>query len=159
MLAAALFSLTAAAGVSSAASCNAFPSGSTPPQGYGAAWNVLSSAKELLVSSDCSANSVTVSVGSGNANQYIYKIRYYYSNSSKEWIETPLEGTFVSGSTDWLQGSGSVTGSLPAYSPFYWVGYVCQWTGNPAQGGAGWKCGCRDQACTENFWQLQAIVI
>ncbi len=35
--------------------------------------------------------------------------------------------------------------------PSYVLGYHCSWTGS------GWKCGCRDQACTQSYWQIQSF--
>jgi hypothetical protein len=40
--------------------------------------------------------------------------------------------------------------AVPPSSP-YFVGYTCHWTGSA------WKCGCRDAACTQSFWQLQGV--
>lgn len=132
----------------SSVACDTYPSGSVAPTGYGASWNTLTSGKELLVYSDCQLP-MTFTVGSGAQNQYIYKLRYYYSTSQSQWVVTPLSGDEVSGSTDWLLGEGTVVGNQWPQNGLFWVGYVCQWTGSQ------WKCGCRDNACTTNFWQLQ----
>lgn len=132
--------------------CDQFPSGSAPATGYGASWNTLTSAREMLVTSNCTGSQVTFTVGSGAQNQYIYKARHFYKVETQEWIATELQGTFAEYSTDWLLGQGSLSGSVPTASPFFWVGYVCQWTGT------NWKCGCRDSACATNYWQLQGTI-
>jgi hypothetical protein len=31
------------------------------------------------------------------------------------------------------------------------LGYICSWTGSS------WKCGCRDSACTQSYWQIQSF--
>jgi hypothetical protein len=67
-----------------------------------------------------------------------------------------MTGTFVSGSTDWFSGKGTYTNNAPPSVDYFWVGYVCQWTGN-SPAGEGWKCGCRDQACAKPMWQLQEV--
>jgi hypothetical protein len=134
--------------------CNSFQSGSAPPTGYGAAWNVLSPGRELLVSAVCdySEEMSIATVGTGAANQAVYKVRYYYSPTKSQWVSTELQGTFMQGSTDWIAGKGTIKGGGALVNPLHWVGYVCQWTGTA------WKCGCRDEACTQNFWQLQGVV-
>jgi hypothetical protein len=134
----------------SSAPCNLYSSGSTPPAGFGASWNVLTSTKELLVSATCTgSDSATITAGSGRQNQYIYKTNYYYDDSAEAWRPQTFSGSAV-GTTDWLVGTGTLTGKRPAHQLFL-VAYVCQWTGSQ------WKCGCRDTACTQNYWQLQAI--
>lgn len=152
LLAAAIASLSA--GDADAASCNTFASGSTAPTGYGAAWDVLSSGKELLLNSNCDNGSgqAVREVGVGYANHYIYKLGYRYNDG---WQSFDLIGNAVSGSTDWLSGQASVTFGVSNFSdapdPYYWVAYICRWTGTE------WKCGCRDSACTTNYWQLQGF--
>jgi hypothetical protein len=31
----------------------------------------------------------------------------------------------------------------------HYVGYVCKYNGSA------WKCGCRDSACMQSYWQIQ----
>lgn len=133
-----------------AVSCNAYESGMIPPTGYGASWNTLSSAKELLLLGECTSAGAPVSytAGAGNSNHYVYKLGYVYSTS---WQPFTMSGSFVSGSNDWLSGQGTYTNNSPPSTDFFWVGYVCQWTGSL------WKCGCRDSACTTSYWQLQQV--
>ncbi len=50
---------------------NAYSYGTKVPAGYGAAYNVFSSSHERVIDYDCATKKVTV--GSGDANQYIYK--------------------------------------------------------------------------------------
>jgi hypothetical protein len=132
--------------------CNGYSSGSQPPTGYGAAWNTLNSAKELLVSGYCYTNgNVKYTVGSGG-NQYVYKMGYYYTTSPAGWNPFTLTGTYASGSDSWILGKGVYTNAAaPSYDYYFWVGYVCQWTGRE------WNCGCRDSACTQSYWQLQQV--
>lgn len=33
----------------------------------------------------------------------------------------------------------------------YALAYLCTWTGSQ------WKCGCRDSACTQSYWQIQSF--
>jgi hypothetical protein len=130
--------------------CNVYGSGSTPPAGYGAAWNPLTSARELLLSASCISGGAAVSytVGVNTQTHYIYKLGYYYSGS---WKPFTMTGTFASGSTDWLLGKGTYTHNTPPSTDYFWVGYVCQYINSA------WKCGCRDSACATPMWQLQQV--
>src|SRR6266511_4336929 len=40
---------------------------------------------------------------------------------------------------------------LQLANPSYVLGYLCTWTGST------WKCGCRDSACTQSYWQIQSF--
>jgi hypothetical protein len=44
--------------------------------------------------------------------------------------------------------SGLMTDSTEASD---YVAYTCRWTGSR------WKCGCRDSACTQSYWQIQSF--
>jgi hypothetical protein len=132
--------------------CLVFIPGTVPPTGYGAAWDVFSANRDLLVRSDCpSSGQITVTVGTNSAAQAIYNKIYIYGGGG--WQERALEGTALS--SDWLSGQGRVNVSAPpsasVYNPFYFVAYVCT-----NRGTAGWKCGCNSAACTIPRWQLQA---
>jgi hypothetical protein len=46
--------------------------------------------------------------------------------------------------------------STELHNPGYMLGYLCSWTPSTGSGQAGqWKCGCRDSACTQSYWQIQ----
>lgn len=140
---------TASGSTNAGVVCDRFASGETAPTGFGAAWNALTSAKELLLSAVCNTDgSVKYTVGSGGQLQYVYKTGYFYTD---QWNPFTLTGRFAPGSTDWLLGQGTYTNqNLPATNHF-WVAYVCQWTGTQ------WKCGCQDSACNQSYWQLQGV--
>jgi hypothetical protein len=129
--------------------CSLYSRGNTISAGFGVPWNPISSGSNLLLKSTCnSSGSVTYSVGVGNNLHYIYKTGYYYTNA---WQPYTLSGTFVQGSTDWIVGSASYTNPTPPNADYFWVAYLCQWTGSS------WKCGCRDASCSQNYWQLQGV--
>jgi hypothetical protein len=138
--------------ISDAAPCNVFSSGSAAPTGYGAAWNVFSSTKALLLTSDCATGERRV--GMGDPNHLIYKKGYRHDGG---WQEITFNGEFVSGSVDWLSGTGSATFApsnlADAPNPYYWVAYICQWQASNSS----WKCGCSDSACATNYWNLQGF--
>ena len=145
-----LLFLTSNAFAQSGSPCNAHLSGSAPSAGYGAGWNPLTSAKELLLSATCTTAGAPVSytVGVGTATHYVYKVGYVYAAS---WQPCTMTGTFAQGSTDWLSGRGTYTNPSPPATDYFWVGYICQWPGSER------KCGRRDAACATNYWQLQQV--
>jgi hypothetical protein len=129
---------------------NSFTAAEPTPNGNGAAYNVLSTEKELLVQAGCNETTVDVLVGSGRPNQYVY--RYGYERKGTKWQQFRLSGPPVQGNSDWFVGDGFAeltrTAAQLAGNNFV-LAYICTWTG------AEWKCGCRDNACTQSFWQLQ----
>jgi hypothetical protein len=133
------------------ASCqNVYPSGSTPLSGFGASWNPLTTAKELLVNAtSCTSSSINVTVGSSTPNLYTYSKAYSWNGSSWQLHSlVPTAGATQNG--DWIIGAGTV--AIPrSQQPTYFAGYTCQLTGTT------WKCGCKDAACTAPAWQLQSV--
>jgi hypothetical protein len=68
------------------------------------------------------------------------------------WIRITLRGGLTNES--WIVGNatGVVIRSLTALaSPSYVVAYVCTEVGNA------WQCGCSDESCSANRWQLQGF--
>lgn len=134
--------------ISAQTTCNIYTSGSTPLGGFGAAWNVLSTGKELLLNSDCQTSSITFKVGNGNNKLYIYKKGYYYTNT---WQPFDFKGTPAQGSADWLIGNATyILSNIPS-GKLNWIAYICQFDTSANT----WKCGCSDSACTQSYWQLQ----
>jgi len=133
-------------------SCNLYNTNSSIPTGYGVPWNLLSSSRELLLTSICGTFSVDLRVGQGDPTHYIYNQGYSYQNGA--WQPFTLAGTYAQGSNAWLVGGGEYTLNNPSIGITYWVGYVCQWQSATSQ----WQCGCRDSSCTQNYWQLQGVV-
>lgn len=118
------------------------------PQGYGAAHNPLSAAKEALVrATECDGYSAKIAVGGGAADQYVYKNGLYWDGA--KWQNLQLSGSkLISGS--WYKGAA--TGTVPlGDAPRSFLGYVCQRVDDS------WKCGCSDESCGEEQWQLQAL--
>ncbi|MDZ3837793.1 MAG: hypothetical protein U0S49_10520 [Rhodospirillales bacterium] len=145
----AVLAALSAAGAASAAPCgNLLTASAATPSGFAAAYNPFTPAKELLLQgTDCAAGAAKISVGSGSAEQYVYKNALYWTGSA--WQELPLSGSALISDT-WYKGSA--TASMPiGETPRYLLGYVCQ-----SNAGA-WKCGCTDIACAKPQWQLQAV--
>lgn len=147
--AAALFaSLAVADGASAAACTNMLNPSIATPRGFGAAYNLLTAAKEFLIQgTECAGSTAQISVGSGSADQYVYKNALYWTGSA--WQELPLSGSTLV-SDMWYKGSA--TASMPlGETPRYVLGYVCQ------RNDGRWKCGCSDQECGDEQWQMQAL--
>lgn len=133
---------------SEAATCvNVQTATTTIPAGFGAAYNLFSPTHELLIKGACTDTSVIVNVGSGQGGQYIYELGYYYDG--KTWRSFTYAGAKKIG--PWFVGSATVT--LPSTVKETQVtAYICQLVNNT------WKCGCRDGACTQAYWQSQTVV-
>jgi len=127
------------------------PSDFTELPGYGSPFNVAVSPDELLIEVACAGNSATATVGNGDNGLYIYNKGYYYKNNF--WQQVNLSGTNMVGS--WIRSNASVdlavnTSDLDTTN--YFVAYTCKMVGGA------WKCGCRDSACNNSYWQLQTFV-
>jgi hypothetical protein len=94
-----------------------------------------------------------MTMGKGDSRQYIYEKVYYRKGASGSWNEISLVGSNKQGGA-WFPRSA--TGFIPTsdqdlQETTQVVGYICTWTGSQ------WKCGCRDNACTQPYWQLQEV--
>jgi hypothetical protein len=130
--------------------CNLYHPGDSIQQGFGVPWNVLSADQELLIRAFCDASSVDVAVGSGSNLQYVFQTGYVWR--SNHWEPFTFSGLNQTGS--WFIGNAHTTlafTSQELQNNNYVIAYVCTLTGSQ------WKCGCRDDVCTQNFWQLQAF--
>ncbi len=134
-------------GAAQAASCNNMNTATTTPSvGFGAAFNLFSTAHELVIQGTCTDSAVMATFGSGAPNQYIYEQGYYFDG--RAWRVTTLSGAKKIG--PWLIGNAYA--SIPSTAKeTQVVMYMCQNIGNT------WKCGCRDAACQVPYWQSQTI--
>jgi hypothetical protein len=129
--------------------------GAPPPEGYGAAYNVFSAERELAVQVVCNENTLaSLQVGSGLTNQYIFHIGYVWNSELEMWEQIDLSGGGNKISEAWFDSSaaGVVDIGRPEFrdkETVFVIGHVCTRTGTE------WKCGCRDDACTQTLWQLQ----
>ena len=124
-------------------SCNLYTAGSTIPDGFGVPWNVFNPT-QLLLKASCTSSSVTADIGPAT---YVYHQGYSWDGT--KW--TQLAFTCTGGakvSQVWCPNTAEAP--LPTNTTFY-AAYTCNFVNNA------WKCGCRDQACTTNYWQLQKI--
>lgn len=137
---------------SSGNTCHLLISSSAIPSGYGAPYDVLSPVRDLLIRTSCTSSSATVQLGKGDALQYNYHQGYIYTPTATDWAVIDYTSTEQKISNAWYPKTASITVPLTQseLSRTNWVlGYICTWTGTQ------WKCGCRDTACAQSYWQLQ----
>jgi Chondroitinase B len=132
--------------------CHLLTSAQSVPDGHGAAYNVFSAAKELLLAVECgSSSNATLTVGNGQNTTYIYRVAYEWIDGG--WKEIALRGSQPT-ARDWYVGTAianlSRSQAQLAEDNFV-VAYTCLFHNNA------WKCGCRNSNCTQNYWQLQAF--
>ena len=142
--------------------CHLLTSSNTTPTGYGASYNVLSTAKELLMNVLCNTTSATITIGNNSQTQYIYNKGYIYRNPSAGsgqagWQQVSYSCSNLVSSA-WCVGNANATIPLTSTemaSTNYILGYVCSWNPSANSGQGLWQCGCRDNTCTTNYWNLQ----
>jgi murein DD-endopeptidase MepM/ murein hydrolase activator NlpD len=130
--------------------CDRFTAAEPVKSGYGAAYNVFSAYKEVLLRASCSNSKLTFTVGNGSPTQYVY--RYGYEWQDGTW--SPITFTGANPSGDWFIGQAQVSRSRLSSEigkESYFVAYTCVKQGDV------WKCGCRDSACTTASWQQQSF--
>jgi hypothetical protein len=67
-------------------------------------------------------------------------------------LPIPDDSTEPLMSNAWYSNTANTTlTSTELSQDSYVLSYMCSWTGNS------WKCGCRDQACTQSLWQIQKL--
>ncbi len=148
-----LLSLMLLAAPARASACAIYSGAYNVPQGYGAAFNVFSPMRELLLSAECGVNGFTARSGSSQAstgNTAILTTGYRWDGttwSSFSWVPNggTLSGNYVIG--------GAQSSSELAYQGdyTYWTSFTCVLhTGT-------WKCGCRDAYCQTTYWNLQVV--
>jgi hypothetical protein len=130
--------------------CHQYTSSDPVLVGWGAAYNTLSSAKELLISGVCTDGGIEMVTGNNSQDLIIYKTGYELINNI--WQPFTLSGQTYTVYPDWLLGLGIVF--LPRESSYLQqdnpvITYICQFVGGQA------KCGCSDSACSTKAWQVQ----
>jgi hypothetical protein len=134
--------------------CNQYTPTSTIPSGYGSPFDVVSSPSTLLISATCDVASARIDLGKGDLLQYIYNTGYLFKTGGTSWSPVPYTSTEALVAGAWYPKSATTNISLTQtelQNPSYVLGYVCSWTGSA------WKCGCRDSACAQSYWQIQSF--
>ncbi len=134
--------------------CNTYTSNSTPPTGYGVAYNLFSAARELILNVTCNTDA-SVKLESGNAQNttYIWH-QAYYTKNARDWVPVSLTGADTAGGGLWIIGTANVTEAMTTaeqQTQNYFASYVCVYTNST------WKCGCQDATCAVPSWNLQGF--
>ena len=123
--------------------CHAIRPGWAVPPEYGAPFSFFSQ-RLFIQSTNCSIEEVTVAVGDDTSSTIVFNTSYYWNG--RAWIEVPLTGSGTSGA--WI--NSTARGSFPALANRMWyVAYICE------QSGGSWRCGCMNEVCQQNRWQVQ----
>jgi hypothetical protein len=94
----------------------------------------------------------TLDFGKGDPLQYIYNTGYHYHAGLSGWMPMTLSSTESLIASAWYPKTATATlflTSTELSQNSYVLGYMCSWMGSA------WKCGCRDSACTQSYWQIQ----
>src|SRR5882724_547191 len=136
----------------SGATCTQYTSSSQIPQGFGVPWDVTNPSV-MLVSANCTPPTLLLKAEDPSTTKtvYVYKTGYVAPSGASSWSPVDLFGSqLLSGA--WYPSSAQGVTKIPDQTKAtFYVAYTCQWTGTS------WKCGCRDSACMQSYWQLQKI--
>ena len=134
--------------------CSQYTPSSVIPTGYASPYDVVSSPSTNLMNVTCDVASARVDLGKGDPLQYIYNGGYLFKTGGTSW--TPVSYTssesLIAGA--WYPKTATTNISLTSTElsqPSYVLTYLCTWIGS------GWKCGCRDSACMQSYWQIQSF--
>ncbi len=122
--------------------------------GFGASNNPFIAGDGLSL--DCANGVVTFSLGyNGEAwNTIVYEKGYkYVTTGTSHWQEFTLSGERIAPGSLWIVKKASAVLPAALLSPGknFVVGYEC------TSVSGSYRCGCRDYACEESFWQLQVF--
>jgi len=132
--------------------CHTLPDSAFIPDGYSSAYALADGSYDLLISVLCDPTSATVTVGNNSSLTYIYESGYELDGTS--WDSINFTGSVKRG--NWFVGRASATRSRTMSEMSeenYILAYTCIWADDE------WKCGCREEACTEQFWHVQQFTL
>ena len=127
--------------------CHLYYPGAAIPEGFGVPWDVFNPT-ELKLKAFCANASVTAEVGPGSSTRIVHTQGYQLNTATNQWepFTYTCDAPLISGV--WCPGNATAYLN-PTYH--FFLANICSWVNNA------WQCGCRDQACTQDFWQLQAF--
>jgi parallel beta-helix repeat protein len=134
--------------------CSQYTPSSTIPTGYASPFDVVTSPSTNLMNVTCDVSSAKINLGKGDPLQYIYNQGYLFKTGGTAWSPVPYTSTEQLIANAWYPKSATTNISLTSTelaNPSYALAYICSWIGS------GWKCGCRDSACTQSYWQIQSF--
>lgn len=140
------------------AACTTYTTTNATDPRYAPPYNVVPGYNGNFVSivEQCNPQGMTLRIG--NASQpgkktAVYKNAYVHTEGGASWVPlTQITNAVpLSPGSDWYDGGMTVnTGSLSGKID-YLITYIC------VQSGSEWKCGCKNAACTDQSWHLQAF--
>jgi acyl-CoA thioesterase-1 len=138
----------------SSGSCHLYDSTVVVPTDFAAAYNPLSTQRELLLRTVCNTPNQTVNftVGNGSELQFIWDKVYFFRDGA--WQEFDLDPGNSKTIPKWIIGQGSKSirlrsNKMEQYN--HLAAYVCTYQNER------WNCGCHDQACLTPYWNLQSF--
>jgi hypothetical protein len=128
--------------------CHRITSAAQTPSPYGSPVDVATGA--LLVSAQCENNTGTITLGDEQPTTYVWQTAYRATGNTWAPITVACNGDTVG---EWCVGSARASLPLGSRAPQSdWVAaYTCQ------KRAGKWQCGCRNQGCTDRFWQVQRV--
>ena len=140
--------------------CNFYNNTKAIPDGFGAAYNTVSSARELVLDIACdrAEREARVEITANGQYVYVFNTAHTATPGSAAWTPVTLNGTSVldpetNEPTNWLDKTGEATISHTTGEideDLYLISYVCVWDGN------NWECGCNgNSSCSPGQWRLQ----
>jgi DUF5010 C-terminal domain len=134
--------------------CSLYTPSTSIPTGFGSPYDVVSSPSTNLMQVTCDITSARLDLGKGDPLQYIYNQGYLFKTGGSAWspVSYTSSESLIAGA--WYPKSATATISLTSTelaNPSYNLAYICSWTGSA------WKCGCRDSACTQSYWEIQSF--
>jgi hypothetical protein len=130
--------------------CHRYTSASQIPQGFGVPWDVANPSS-MLLKAQCNAGAAVLDLGDNNPLTYVYKQAYLARPGSSTWEPVTLLGSGMI-SNSWFPRSATAIMTMSdaeLAQTSHYVGYICKYNGSA------WKCGCRDSACAQSYWQIQ----
>ena len=121
---------------------------------FGASYNVFDTEKKLVVKGEEQDSKINIVAGNNLSNQYIWETGYISRNNVWQSFTYTKDSSHEALYSKWITGQAR---AIPDITPtemnngVYVLAYICNYINND------WKCGCKDQACTERYWSLQKI--
>jgi hypothetical protein len=128
------------------------PPSSAIPSGFAVPWDVTNP-NIMLMSATCTPPTILLKAGNPTTTKtlYVYKTAYVAPSGATNWPPVDLFGSNLIWGTWYSKSAQGVTTIPHTTRATYYVAYTCTWTGSK------WMCGCRDQVCSQSYWQLQKI--
>lgn len=133
--------------------CSVFQPVNTVPENFGSFYDVFQANRELILNStDCTSTTFNVRIGRAgttSTNFAVYEKGYIWDGTQWQGVTYTPDGGSRNGS--YIMGNAKLLSPSQYYdmnTPF--VAFTCSLVNGA------WKCGCHDNVCAQNYWQIQA---